>query len=70
VLIEKAKVESRVFNLNDHQENLEYNQVLDNPAVKVLDKRFIKHTEVEQMGKDRTEVTENHIYLEWETCSL
>jgi hypothetical protein len=38
--------------------------------VRVLEKKWIKHTEVEQSGKDRTEVTENHIYLEWETCSL
>ena len=31
---------------------------------------MIKHTEVEQSGRDRTEIVENHIYLEWETCSL
>lgn len=70
MLIQKAKVESRVFNLDDVGDNNAYNDVLDNPAVRVLEKKWIKHTEVEQSGKDRTEVTENHIYLEWETCSL
>lgn len=70
MLIQKTRVESRVFNLNEPQENVEYNEVLDNPANKVLEKRFIKHTEVEAEGRSRTEVTENHVYLEWETCSL
>lgn len=70
MLIQKSRIESRVFNLNDHGENDEYNAVLDNPAIKVLEKKMIKHTEVEQQGRDRTEVVENHIYLEWETCSL
>jgi hypothetical protein len=70
MLIQKSRVQSRVFNLNDHEENEAFNEVIDNPAVRVLDKRMIKHTEIEQEGRSRTETVENHMYLEWETCSL
>lgn len=70
MLIQKSKIQARVFNLNDHRENEEYNAVLNDPTVRILDKKVIKHTEVEAEGRSRTEVTENHVYLEWETCSL
>ena len=70
MLIQKTKVESRVFNLDDANENSEYNEIIDNPAVRILERKFIAHTEVEQMGKDRTEIKEQHLYVEWETCSL
>lgn len=70
MLIQKSKIESRVFNLDDASDNTEYNAIIDNPAVRILEKKWIQHTEVEQMGKDRTETKEQHVYLEWETCSL
>ena len=70
MLIERTKKQSRVFNLNDRDEEEAYNEIIDDPAVRILEKRMIKHTEVEQSGRDRTETTENHILLEWETCSL
>lgn len=70
MLIQKSTIEARVFNLDDAADCAAYNQVINNPSVRILEKKFIAHTEVEQMGKDRTEVKENHIHLEWETCSL
>ena len=70
MLIERSKREARVFNLNDRDEEEAYNQIINDPAVNILEKRLIKHTETEQSGRDRTETTENHIMLEWETCSL
>lgn len=68
--IERSTVEARVFNLNDASENAEYNDLLSDPAVKILEERWIKHTEVEVEGRSRTETTENHIFVKWETCSL
>lgn len=70
MLIERTKKESRVFNLDDPHDLADYNETIDSPAVRVLDKKWIQHTEVEASGRDRTETKENHIYLEWETCSL
>lgn len=70
MLIEKAKVQSRVFNLDLETDIDEWSALLDDPSVRVLFKKFIQHTETEQFGKDKTEVKEVHLYVEWETCSL
>lgn len=70
MLIERSVVESRTFNLDAAGDLEEYNELLDDPAVRVLHKKFIDHTEVEQEGRMRTEVKEMHIYVEWERCTL
>ena len=70
MLIQKSKVESRVFNLDRATDLVEYNAIIDDPAVRILDRKWIQHTESETMGRDRTEVKEQHLYVEWETCSL
>jgi hypothetical protein len=70
MLIEKTDARARVFNLNDATENGEYNDLLSDPAIKILEERWIKHTESTQEGRNRTEVTENHIFVKWERCSL
>ena len=70
MLIEKVKTEAKVFNLDDTADLQEYNDLLSNPAIRVLDKKWIDHTEVHAEGRERTEIKENHIYVEWETCSL
>lgn len=70
MLIEKTKKESRIFNLDLESDQNEYNGILNNPGMRVLGTKWIDHTEVEVEGRSRSEVKENHIYVEWETCSL
>jgi hypothetical protein len=70
VLIERAKKESRVFNLDDPDDMNAYNEVIDNPAVRILEKKFIQHTETERSGRDMTETKEVHLFVEWETVCL
>jgi len=70
MLIEKAKIESRIFNLDNESDQSEYNALIDNPGVRILDKRWIDHNEVHVEGRERTEVKEPHLYVEWEECSL
>lgn len=70
MLIEKAHKESRKFNLDDPDDVQAYNMIIDNPAVRILEKKYIQHTESESEGRSRTETKEVHMYVEWETCSL
>jgi hypothetical protein len=70
MLIERSTIQARVFNLDDVGDHNEYNSIINDPAIRILDKKWIDHTEVEAEGRNRSETKENHIYLEWETCSL
>jgi hypothetical protein len=70
MFIERVTKHARTFDTEDVQDNKDYCAVLNDPAVRVLVKRFIKHTEVEAQGRDRTEQTRDYVYMEWEECSL
>ena len=68
--IERARVQTQVFNLDDNEDLRRWEEILSDPAVRVLNKKFINHTESETSGRDRTETKEVHLYVEWEECSL
>lgn len=70
MLIEKVRKEAKKFNLDDPDDILEYTHIISDPAVRILEKKYIQHTEVEAEGRSRTETKEVHMYVEWETCSL
>lgn len=70
MLIERSSKQARIFNLDLNDDLLAYNEVISDPATRILEKKYIAHTEIDQSGRDRTETKETHILLEWETCSL
>lgn len=70
MLIEKTKTESRTFNLDDPEDLADWNAILDNPAIRVTEKKLFNHTETMQEGRERTETKDQRIYAEWEVCSL
>ena len=69
-MIERTKLESRTFNLDNPDELQAWNDLLDNPAVRIIEKKIFNHSEATQEGRERTETKDQRIYAEWEVCSL
>ena len=70
MLIEKTVRRIVRFDLNNADELAEYNLLLKNPAVKIIDKEVLEQKE-SRFEKDFSETTTHHVaYLEVEECSL
>lgn len=70
MLIERSTINARRFNLSDADSVREYNDVINDPSTRVLDKKFINHTESVSEGDSFTETKEVHVFLEWEVVCL
>lgn len=58
------------FNLNDPEDLREYNRVIQNPKIKVVDKQILQQSE-SHFEKDYSTTTTHHIaYLEIEETDL
>lgn len=70
MFIPKKTKEVYKFNLDDRSERQSYQDLLDDPCCRIIDKKYVTHTET-QFEKDfsSTETT-NHIYIEVERCGL
>ena len=70
MLVEKTERRLLRFDLNDPEELAEYNLILKNPAVKIIDKQVLEEKE-SHFEKDFSETSTHHIaYLEVEECGL
>lgn len=55
------------FNLDDAGERGDYEALLDDPSVTIIERHPEKHTESEFEGPSTTEL---HMYVEYERCDL
>jgi len=70
MLIEKTVRSIRRFDLNNASDLEEYNRLLQNPAVKIIDRQILEEKEA-HFEKDFSETSTHHVaYLEIEECSL
>jgi uncharacterized membrane protein len=70
MLIEKTTRKILRFDLNSPEDLAEYNRLLANPAVKVIEKQVHEQKE-SHFEKDFSETSTHHVaYLEVEECSL
>lgn len=69
-LIEKTEKRVLRFNLHDAADRSDYEAWLNDPQVKVLDKRFEKMKESEFQEDFSTTSEEMWVYLEVEKCTL
>ena len=70
MLITKTNRRSYSFNLDDREDRESYEEILNNPAAKILSKKFVTQSETIHEGESSTTTSEQHIYLEVEECSL
>lgn len=68
--VAKTRRQALKFNLDDAEERQRYEEVLNNPAMKVLTKKHVQQTETTYDGDAETSATELHLYLEVEECTL
>lgn len=70
MFIEKTTRRMLRFDLNDESQLASYNQWLQNPAVKIINKEIMQQTE-SHFEKDYSTTTTHHIaYLEVEECGF
>lgn len=70
MLIENTKRKLVRLNLNSSADLDEYNRILSDPAIKIIDKQVLEEKE-SHFEQDFSETTTNHIaYLEIEECSI
>jgi hypothetical protein len=70
MLIEKTKKRAYSFNLDKADQRAEYEEVLNDPTVKIISKEFVNQSESD-FGEDfSTTKTERYVYLEVEECSF
>jgi len=70
MLIEKTERKILRFDLSEADDLAEYNRLLKNPAVKIIDRQILEEKD-SHFEKDFSETSTHHIaYLEIEECSL
>lgn len=70
MLIERAALRSRTFNLDDRDQLADWNELLGDPSIRIVTKKFFNHTETSDDGDSHIEIKDQRVYAEWETCSL
>lgn len=70
MFIEKASRGMAVFDLNDSDDVKAYNDLLNDPAIKILDKKYGKTESTTQDGEYNSTEKNDMLYVEYEECDL
>lgn len=62
----------RVFSLNldDNSDRETYEEILNNPANRIISRKWVTQTETTSSGDSTISTSEQYIYLEVEVCGL
>lgn len=65
----RTRRQSFSFNLDSGDSDL-YDQILNNPAMRILSKKYATLSETTSHGEESTTVSHLYVYLEVEECHL
>ena len=70
-LIPSTRIHALTFNLDDARGRTHYEEILNNPAMKLLSKRFASQSETSSSPDGgETTLTQQYVYVEVEECVL
>lgn len=70
MFIARTKRRFESFNLDDKDDAKEYEALISDPGVIIVDKRFAKLTETSYEEESSVSITKLWVYVEYEECSL
>ena len=68
--LEKTKKKVYSLNLSSVEGRADYNEILEDPAVRILSKKYYDQKSAESEGDYRNETSEQILILEVEECDL
>ena len=70
MFIVKTKKEIKEFNLHEADDMTALSELMSNPSVNIIDKKYEEMTNTDIEGDSITKTTELHVYVEVEQCLL
>lgn len=70
MFITRTEREIRIFYLDDNRDSDAFNDLLNNPGIRILSKTFLSQKETNYEGESSTVTERPYVRVEYEACSL